>query len=318
MRILMTADTVGGVLSYALDLCGALSRAGGEVLLLTLGPRQGHAPGSLAAELPGVRWVHDDSKLEWMDDADDDVARSGELLLALEREFRPDLIHLNGYAHAALPFRAPTLVVGHSCVLSWWRAVWGAPAPAKYDAYRSRVQQGLRAASVVVAPSEAMLRALRENYVSDLAGLVIHNGAAHAGSAGSLSRAGACSAGRLWDPAKNFDLLLRAAQGSSWTFRIAGPDVAPGAGQIARAPGSALPANVRLTSDSWVAWRARSWRCSSRAALSMSTPRAMSRSVCACSRPRKRAARWYSPTSPVCVSCGMAQLHSCPRTTSVP
>ena len=35
----------------------------------------------------------------------------------LERRLRPDVVHLNGYTHGALPWRAPVLVVGHSCVL---------------------------------------------------------------------------------------------------------------------------------------------------------------------------------------------------------
>ena len=30
---------------------------------------------------------------------------------------------LNAYVHAALPFGRPVLVVAHSCVTSWWRAV---------------------------------------------------------------------------------------------------------------------------------------------------------------------------------------------------
>ena len=42
---------------------------------------------------------------------------------ARRTSFKPDIVHLNNYVHAALPFRAPKLVVGHSCVLSWWRAV---------------------------------------------------------------------------------------------------------------------------------------------------------------------------------------------------
>ncbi|MEZ4715048.1 MAG: hypothetical protein R2851_03000 [Caldilineaceae bacterium] len=40
-----------------------------------------------------------------------------------------DLVHLNGYAHGALPWGRPVLMVGHSCVLSWWQAVkWGSRA----------------------------------------------------------------------------------------------------------------------------------------------------------------------------------------------
>jgi hypothetical protein len=53
---------------------------------------------------------------------------------------RPDIIHLNGtFTHGALRWHAPTLVTGHSCVLSWWRAVKGedAPAPA-WNCYKAK------------------------------------------------------------------------------------------------------------------------------------------------------------------------------------
>ena len=39
MKILMTADTVGGVWTYALELAGALAPHGVEVALATMGRR---------------------------------------------------------------------------------------------------------------------------------------------------------------------------------------------------------------------------------------------------------------------------------------
>ena len=73
---------------------------------------------------------------------------------------RPDVIHLNGFAHGALPWSAPVVMVGHSCVLSWWQAVKGEPAPPEWDRYAQEVANGLAAADLVVAPSEAMLATL--------------------------------------------------------------------------------------------------------------------------------------------------------------
>ena len=111
-----------------------------------------------------------------MDDPWDDVRAAGEWLLSLEREIQPDLVHLNGYCHGTLDWDCPVLVVAHSCVLSWWAAVKKEGLPEKYREYASRVEAGLSAASHVVAPSHAMLDALRRHYAGFGRGSVIHNG----------------------------------------------------------------------------------------------------------------------------------------------
>src|SRR5690606_11601693 len=90
--------------------------------------------------------------------------RAGDWLLSLEREVRPDILHLNHYAHGDLPWRAPVLMVGHSCVLSWWQAVHREPAPAEWERYRNRVGDGLQGAALVVAPTHAMLAELDRHY----------------------------------------------------------------------------------------------------------------------------------------------------------
>ena len=40
MRVLMTADTVGGVWTYALELAGALAPLGVDITLATMSPRR--------------------------------------------------------------------------------------------------------------------------------------------------------------------------------------------------------------------------------------------------------------------------------------
>ncbi|NOK37276.1 glycosyltransferase family 4 protein [Corallococcus exercitus] len=160
----MTADTVGGVWSYALELCRALCLRGVCVELATLGAPLSDAQWQEARALPGLT-VHESTwRLEWMDAPWDDVRAAGEWLLALEARLSPDVVHLNGYCHGAWPFRAPVLVVAHSCVLSWWEAVKGGAAPARYHRYREEVAKGLHAASVVVAPTRAMLDAIERHY----------------------------------------------------------------------------------------------------------------------------------------------------------
>ncbi|MFP2899702.1 glycosyltransferase family 4 protein, partial [Corallococcus sp. 4LFB] len=185
-RVLMTADTVGGVWTYALELCRALCPKGVCVELATLGAPLSQAQWQEARALPGLT-VHEGTwRLEWMDAPWDDVRAAGEWLLALEARLSPDVVHLNGYCHGAWPFRAPVLVVAHSCVLSWWEAVKGEPAPARYHRYREEVARGLHAASVVVAPTRAMLEALERHY-----GALHPRGCVHGGSrAGRHARPG--------------------------------------------------------------------------------------------------------------------------------
>src|SRR5690242_16489765 len=124
-RILMTADTVGGVWTYALELTRALQPHGVDVQLALMGPPLTNAQRAEAAEIPNLSLFKSNYKLEWMPGCWSDVKRAGDWLLHLANRLSPDVIHLNGYAHASLPWQSPTLVVGHSCVFSWWQAVRG-------------------------------------------------------------------------------------------------------------------------------------------------------------------------------------------------
>src|SRR4051812_33200562 len=109
MRVLMTADAVGGVWRYAVDLGAALGQSGIAVTLAVMGPPpDARQRGEAAAA--GLSIADRPYRLEWMDDPWPEVERAGDWLLALERDLAPDVVHLNGYAHAALPWRAPVVV----------------------------------------------------------------------------------------------------------------------------------------------------------------------------------------------------------------
>jgi glycogen(starch) synthase len=223
-RILMTADTVGGVWTYAVELARELGRERVELLLATMGRPLSAAQRADLASMGNVLVVESDYKLEWMDDPWADVDRAGQWLLELEREFRPDLIHLNGFAHGALPFEAPVLVVAHSCVASWWNAVHGCAPPSDRDEYIARVQRGLAAASYVVAPSAAMLRACERHYAFDAPRAAIHNGANGDSDPRPhhLKQPIVVTAGRVWDQAKNVAALVAAKPHFQWPLYIAG------------------------------------------------------------------------------------------------
>src|SRR3954452_5390065 len=95
-RLIMTADTVGGVWSYATTLANGLAAAGCEVHLVTMGPPPS-TDQRAAIAAPDVHLVVTDLALEWQDPAASDFARSGAMLLGLEEQLQPDLVHLNGY-----------------------------------------------------------------------------------------------------------------------------------------------------------------------------------------------------------------------------
>jgi glycogen(starch) synthase len=102
-RVLMTGDTVGGVWTFTLELAEALGAQGVEIVLAALGGNPSAAQIAEASEITNLCLLGSDFKLEWMEDPWDDVAESGRWLLELEREYRPDVVHLNSLGHGALP-----------------------------------------------------------------------------------------------------------------------------------------------------------------------------------------------------------------------
>jgi glycosyltransferase involved in cell wall biosynthesis len=218
-RVLLSTDAVGGAWQYSLELARGLR--GITVDLAVLGPPPSAAQAAEARSIPGLELHGHEGRLEWMDDPWADVDDAGRWLVDLAQRQRADLVHLGGYSHAAAGFRVPTLVVAHSCVLSWWRAVHGTDAPPSYDTYRARVAAGLAAATTVVAPTAAMRAALRRHHpISDI--VVIHNGFDRAPLMAPKTTC-VLSAGRLWDHAKNMARLGRVARRLPWPVRLAGP-----------------------------------------------------------------------------------------------
>jgi glycosyltransferase involved in cell wall biosynthesis len=195
-RVLMSADAVGGVWTYALDLSRELVSRGLSVDLAVMGPPPSDAQRADAARA-GVSLVERAGRLEWMDDPWCDVDAAGAWLLDLDRRRRPDVIHLNGFCHGALPWAAPVIIVAHSCVRSWWRAVRGQQTPDRFNEYHARVSAGLRAAALVVAPTAAMLSEIESDYGRPLAARVIPNGRAFAPAAAVAREPIVLAAGRL-------------------------------------------------------------------------------------------------------------------------
>jgi glycogen(starch) synthase len=236
MKVLISTDTVGGVLTYTAELAAALEAAGDEVVVATMGPRLRRAQ---REALPAR--VHESGfRLEWMEDPWDEVEAAGQWLLSLEEQEQPDIVHLCSYAHGSVPFRAPKVLVAHSCVLSWWRAVHGAEAPGSWNRYREEMAGGLQGADAIVAPTAAMLAELERDHVLPPGSTtVIHNGSAASSAddancikfppqqVGNLMQFAkrpslVLGSGRFWDAAKNLAALDAAAEGLEWPVVVAG------------------------------------------------------------------------------------------------
>lgn len=229
-RILMTADTVGGVWTYAIELMRALPEI--DFALATMGAPISEEQRAEASQLANLQLFPSIYALEWMDDPWAEVDRAADWLLEIARDFEPSIIHLNGYAHANLRWPAPVLVVAHSCVLSWWSAVKDTEAPHGYAEYRRRVQEGLNAANLVAAPTAAMLDSLGGNYGWRGLGHVIWNSRDPRLFSPAQKRNVIFSAGRLWDEAKNLAALEAAAPDVRWPIEVAGESSHPNGSQL--------------------------------------------------------------------------------------
>jgi glycogen(starch) synthase len=255
-RVLMSADTVGGVWTYAIELARALGGNGIEVALATLGGRASREQRLEARQIGTVELFESEYRLPWMEQPWADVRRAADWLLELAAQTTPDIVHLNEPVFGALAWPAPTLAVAHSCVVSWWHAVRGTAPPDEWVRYRREMGRGLRAAQRVVAPSRWMLDAVRRFYgVSG--GLVIANGRYSADLEPEAKEPLVFAAGRLWDQAKNLLALEPIAETLAWPIYIAGEPCPPGGGNqvtaehvhlLGQLPPAALAAWLRRAS----------------------------------------------------------------------
>jgi glycosyltransferase involved in cell wall biosynthesis len=235
-HVLMTADAVGGVWTYALELASQLARLGVRTTLATMGEPLRRHQSEEARRVPGLKLIEGDYKLEWMEDPWEDLATAGDWLLGIEERECPDVVHLNGYSLSPLAWHAPRLVVAHSCVVSWWKAVLGEDAPGKYARYRKAVARGLLAADAVVAPTRAMVQSLRRHYGAPDRGRVIPNGVSVERFRISRKEPFVLAAGRIWDQAKNLGALAAVAPHLEWPVYLAGSTEHP-EGTTRRYPG---------------------------------------------------------------------------------
>jgi glycogen synthase len=227
MNILMTTDTIGGVWNYCIDLSRHLQRFDASVYLVSMGGPLSKAQRTAVSSLENVTLFESHYKLCWMRDPWRDVEAAGNFLLSVAEDIKPDIIHLNDFPHGNLPWDCPVLMVGHSCVFTWFEAVKGTRPDETWNRYHTSVKAGLLAADLVVAPTRAMLNGLKHHYGPLPQTTVISNGsdAEHFYTATKMPYI--MSAGRIWDDAKNIQALLRAAPQIRWKVFLAGNHLHP-------------------------------------------------------------------------------------------
>ncbi|ODS86673.1 MAG: hypothetical protein ABS46_00750 [Cytophagaceae bacterium SCN 52-12] len=213
----MTSDAVGGIWRYAIDLARGFAPYSIEVHLALMGPPPDATQRKEAAALPHLVLHESSFRLEWMEAPWEDVDAAADWLMKLDAQIRPDVVHLNHYSYGTLPWRSPVVMVAHSCIYSWWSAVYGHEPPAHYGEYHRRVTAGLSGAGALVAPSRSMADAIVRFYKPKIPVRVIPNGTTPTGGpVETQSREKIVTIGRLWDKAKNIALLQRVAPRLPW------------------------------------------------------------------------------------------------------
>jgi glycosyltransferase involved in cell wall biosynthesis len=256
--VLMTADSVGGVWTYALDLARELAGQGTRVTLAVLGPSPHPDQAAAAAAVDGLELIDTGLALDWTAPDEAAVRRTAEALGDLAARLGPDVVHLNSPALAAdAGFSMPVVGVCHSCMASWWAAVRGGEMPADFRWRTELLRRGYRACDVLVAPSAAFAGATADLY-GVASPVVVRNGR-YAPKMGPRRAAMGrdrfiFTAGRLWDSGKNVELLDAAAKLLDVPVFAAGPLESPTGHRVALTHARALG---RLDGASVAGWMAR-------------------------------------------------------------
>jgi glycosyltransferase involved in cell wall biosynthesis len=225
LRVLMTLDAVGGVWRYAMDLGSALAARGIAIIFAGLGLKASQSQIEEARQIGELVWL--DAPLDWTADSPSELDVIPELLSRLVEEWRIDLVHLNLPSQAfGLALPVPVVVVSHSCVVSWFRAVRNAEVPPDWQWQKRRNRAGFDAAGAVIAPSRSHADLLLACYgpIDNLK--VIHN-AVESDFPAIPKEPLVLAAGRWWDDGKNGRALDSAAALCSWPICMAGATDGP-------------------------------------------------------------------------------------------
>jgi hypothetical protein len=223
-RLLLTGDAVGGVWRYSLDLAQGMLARGVSVTLAILGPAPSAAQAEQARAV-GLPLVRTGLPLDWTAPDAQALRAAAAELAGLAHRLRVDRVHLHTPALAAhAPWSVPVVAVAHSDIGSWWEAVRGGrPAP-EFAWNVEAVGHGLAEADAVIAPTHAFAATLDRLYRPGRPIEVVHNGVVPAPiAAGHVRERRVLAAGRLWDEAKNAEVLSAIGAGLEVPVLAAGP-----------------------------------------------------------------------------------------------
>lgn len=166
MHVLVTADSLSGSWTYARELVTGLVTRGVHVTLVSFGDIPLPNQTAWMDHLHGLEYHPTAFRLEWMQEAEEDLPESSDFLVSLIRELRPDVLHLNHFCYGNLPVNTPRVIMAHGDLITWSRAVHERPPRAAESLawYRRTVLKGLHGADAVVAPSAWMLEQISDCY----------------------------------------------------------------------------------------------------------------------------------------------------------
>ncbi len=232
-RVFMTTDAVGGVWPYTLDLARGLGAYGIETILVVLGPSPDSERRAAVRDLPSVQLVDSGLPLDWTAESEAALAEANAVLAEMAEGCRPDIVHLNAPALAATErYCVPTVAMAHSCVTTWWRRMRRGLMPVDFIWRSAAMKRGLEAVDAVIAATRSFARELQEAHGAGFPVTVIPNGRKPNAISSDKQRL-ILTAGRLWDDAKNVQILDRAAQSIDAPIFAAGALTGPN-GEAAR------------------------------------------------------------------------------------
>ncbi len=241
LHVLMTADAVGGVWQYALDLSEGLRPHGVKTTIAVLGPLPS-ADQHAMAEAAGATLILTGLPLDWTAPSPHEVEESGRAIARIAAHVRPDVVHLNAPALAAsAAFEVPVVAVCHSCVATWWHAVKTGPLPVEFIWRTELVKRGYNSAARLLAPTHAFAQSTAQSYELPQTPTVVRNGRRPMPVTGQRHNGEfVFAAGRLWDEGKNVAVIDRVASRLTVPVLAAGPLEGPNGAKVAVAHARAL------------------------------------------------------------------------------
>lgn len=225
MRVLMTIDAIGGVWRYAMELAAALRPEGVTVIFAGLGPEPTPEQAREARRLGTLVWLEE--PLDWMATNEGELHSLPRTLEQFAQRYGADLLHLNVASQASgLTLKLPVVVVSHSCIVTWWKAMRKGPLPETWHWLKGRNAEGFRRADAIIAPSRSHADLLVACY-GPLPKLRVIPNTIASFPPSAAKQDFVFAAARWWDESKNARILDAAAKDAMLPAIMAGPTTGP-------------------------------------------------------------------------------------------